>query len=126
MRRRVIEMLRPIGAFAVENSACDGTPDVCTVAGWIELKIASWPARESSRVVVDVRLAQGLWLKRWARHGGRAWTLLRIDEWWFLHDARWSCDHLGNVTQDELRARAVRTWEGIPDARELIHALIGG
>ncbi len=126
MRRRVIEMLRPIGAFAVENSACDGTPDVCTVAGWLELKLASWPSRAGTRVSVDLRIAQGLWLRRWTRHGGRAWTLLRIDEWWFLHDASWSCDHLGKVPEDELRARARRAWEGIPDGEEMIATLIRG
>lgn len=126
MRRMVVDLLRPIGAFAVENPACDGTPDVCTVAGWLELKIASWPARGESRVAVDLRTAQAIWLRRWARHGGRAWTLLKIENEWFLHDAKWSCDFLGQVPELELRAHARIAWNRKPTSGELIGALIGG
>lgn len=126
MRRTVIDLLKPLNAFAVENTACDGCPDICTVAGWIELKTGKWPAREETRVPIKVREAQRIWMDRWTRHGGRAFTLTRIVEWWFLHDAKWVINHLGNVPEVELRGFALKSWSSTPGQDELIGALIGG
>lgn len=135
MRGMVVEMLQPIGAFAVENLACDGTPDVCTVAGWLELKVGMWPMRAGSRVCVDVRIAQGLWMRRWIRHGGRVWTLTLIDQShishprndtaWLLHSAEWAHEHLGNVDEETLKGNAIAWWKK-PDGEQLISAMLRG
>lgn len=130
-RSLVIKMLDPIGAFAVENSAGVGVPDICTVAGWIELKIASWPIRLETKISVDLRKTQVIWLRRWVAHGGKAWTLTDIEGEWFLHKASWACDFLGNSAEAELRENAV-PWRGVhvntcrPDQRILIDTLLGG
>lgn len=135
-RRAVVDMLQPIGAFAVENMACDGTPDVCTAVGWIELKVGTWPAHASTRVRVDLRVAQGIWMRRWIRHGGRVWTMTlvnqsvmsakRDDSAWFLHNAEWSHEHLGNVTEEQMKEHALAWWSGKPVAEELLQAILKG
>lgn len=134
MRQLIVRMLQPIGAFAVENFAHDGTPDVCTVAGWIELKVGSWPSRAGSRVRIELRTAQGIWMRRWIRHGGKAWTLSLVDQSsvnaprlesaWFLHNAEWAHDHLGNVTEEEMKQQALVWWQEKPIAEQLISALL--
>ena len=112
MRHRVVNaMLKGLGAFAVENPACPGTPDVCTTVGWLELKVARWPRKVGSVVNVDLRQTQRLWIRRWARHDGNVWTLTWISNEWFLHDGRWSADHLGNVDERVFRNCALYSWD---------------
>ena len=47
MRGQLVKILRPLGAFAVENGGCHpGTPDIAYRSGWIECKATEqWPAR---------------------------------------------------------------------------------
>lgn len=134
VRRKVISLLSPLNAFAVENPVCPGTPDVCCVAGWLELKVTKWPRRADSRVVVDLRNEQKIWLRKWRKHGGRAWTFTviepvigdfadRLDEC-FLHDASWSADYLGEVNEDVLRSNALAIWRGFPSRDQLIAELM--
>lgn len=125
VRSCVVSMLRPLSAFAVENAVHDGCPDVCCVAGWIELKLARWPTRHSSVVQVDLRPSQRVWLKRWRMLRGRAWTLTVVsDQDWLLHDGAWASDNLGNVVADVLRDKALAVWPSKPDSRDLINALV--
>ncbi len=126
LRKRVLELLRPIAAIPVENSAHDGTPDVVCVAGWIELKIASRPGRASSVVAVDLRNSQRIWLRRWRKHGGRAWTLLRLDPdgIWMIHDGAWAADHLGRRSESDLLKSAIAAWDREPEWRQLVDALL--
>ncbi len=138
-RKIVVKMLLPIFAFPVENELthdnAEGCPDICTIAGWLELKVAELPKRGTTRVAVDLRPAQRIWLRKWRRHGGRAWTLTFVDTapgpisirdpgWlWLLHDGAWSCDHLGESDLLTLRNNAVGQWSGGPQADELINLL---
>lgn len=124
MRGEIVKILKPIGAFAVENGAHDGCPDICTVAGWIELKIGNRPVREDTRVAVELRPAQVIWMNRWIRHGGQAWTITKINELWLLHHASWSTEHLGKVCERELRSGAIDLWDRTPKSGELITALL--
>lgn len=105
-RKQIVQMLKPLRAFPVENEVYDGVPDVCCVAGWIELKVASTPMRPDTPVKIGLRPAQGVWLKGWRRHGGRAWGLLLLDdEYILLHDGHWVANHYDTATFDQL-------WEG--------------
>lgn len=123
-RSKVVKLLSPICGSPLENIVGDGgDPDVYCVAGFLELKVGERQKRESSRVVVDVRASQRLWLKRWRMSGGRAWTLTLLGETWLLHDGFWAAQHLGEVSEAELRSNAIAVWEGAPDSSTLINAL---
>ncbi len=130
LRRQVVDLLKPICAFAVENMVLDGTPDVVCTAGWLELKIATLPKRvDTSRVVVDLRPAQRIWLRRWRQHGGKCWTFTRIDmdedpDLYLLHDGAWSAECLGESTLAEMMKNAIASYETFPTATQLIGALI--
>ena len=134
-RKQVLKLLKPIGAFPIENADTrgEGTPDVCTVAGWIELKVADRPAKANTIVSIDLRNSQRLWLRRWGKHGGRAWTftlLLRHPsiekqaDVWILHDGPWASEHLGKSTLTGLMESSIAWWTDEPDSTTLINALI--
>jgi hypothetical protein len=129
-RRRVLELLKPIGAFPIENADTrgEGTPDVATVAGFIELKVADRPSRPSTNVAIDLRNSQRLWLRRWAKHGGRAWTLtLLISDpiMWILHEGSWASENLGKVPVADLITNAIGHWQGgEPTSQSLIDVLM--
>jgi hypothetical protein len=123
-RSKVVKILSPICASPIENIVGDGgDPDVYCVAGWLELKVATRPVKMNSRVAVDVRPAQRLWLKKWRLSGGRAWTLTLLGDTWMLHEGHWASECLGLVTETVLRTNAVGVWEGPPSSNDLIRAL---
>lgn len=136
MRSKVIAMLRPLFAFPVENAVAQGAPDVCCVAGWVELKVASRPFEPSAVVDIDLRSSQRVWLRKWRTHGGRAFTLVRVCQTavyadpqrnvpsvWYLHDGRWSAEHLGMVNEHLLHRSALKWWSGEPTSESLVEAL---
>ena len=99
---------------------------MCTILGWLELKVVrELPARERTRVSVDLRKGQRIWLRRWCRFGGHAWTLTYIvmRKEWLLHDARWSAMHLGVDSLSSLCNAALYKCVGSPNEYELIDAL---
>ena len=107
-RGKLVKALKPLRAFAVENDVHDGTPDVCCLAGWIELKVATRPVRVTTRVDVGLRPAQAVWLSGWRRQGGRAWgAILLDDEHVLLHDGLWVAEHYDSATMQELAANAL-------------------
>ena len=122
-RRKVLDLLAPIGAIPVENAAHDGCPDVVTVVGWIELKIAERPNRQTSIVQIDLRNSQRLWLRKWRQHGGRAWVLTKLDETWLLHEGLWAAENLGHCAEGVLRDFAAGCWEKTPTFEQLAEAL---
>lgn len=125
-RSLVVGLLRPVGAFPVENSSGEpGCPDVCTMLGWLELKVADRPARPTSYVKVGLRPAQALWLRRWRRLGGRVWTLTLLgDDLWLLHDGAWAADHLDCEPELTMISEAIMAREGAPSSEELIQHLM--
>lgn len=123
-RSKVVKLLEPICGTPLENIVGDpGDPDVYCVAGFLELKVAERPRMEETRVTVDVRPAQRLWLKRWRMSGGRAWTLTLLGDTWLLHEGHWAAECLGEVNERSLRVNAVAVWEGAPTSSDLIKAL---
>lgn len=123
-RTKVVNLLKPLGAFAVENPAHPGTPDISCVAGYIELKKGEWPVNDDTKVDIDMRSTQRSWHRRWRRHGGFSWTLSLISETWFLHDGRWSAEHLGLVNRSQVVFNAVDAWWQGPTGTQLIESLL--
>lgn len=107
-RSKIVAVLKPLRAFAVENDVHDGTPDVCCLAGWIELKVATSPARPTTRVDVGLRPAQAVWLQGWRRQGGRAWGMILLDDTnVLLHDGMWASENYDRATLNDLKVNAL-------------------
>lgn len=107
-RKQIVQMLKPLRAFAVENDVHDGCPDVCCVAGWIELKVATSPVRSTTPVNIGLRPAQRVWLKMWRQHGGRAWTLMLLDNHYvMLHDGHWAAEYYDTATSELIMDKAL-------------------
>ncbi len=98
--------------------------------GWIELKqIDRWPVRSSTPVRVrHFTVGQRLWLRQWARGGGRCFVLLRVGEMrreyeYLLLDGAWAADHLGLVPKATLIDDCLGCWHGVIDAEHLVELL---
>lgn len=111
-RQRVIRELRPLHAVAVENVLSAGTPDVCYVHGWLELKcIPTWPRREGTVVTVPhFTDKQRAWLHTHVRCGGRADVLLKVGPEWLLLRGDVAAEHLGRVTRPILIGLCDKYW----------------
>lgn len=130
MRKQLVRLLRPLGAFAVENGgAHPGTPDIAYVGGWIECKATEqWPARPDSPVRLDHDLSkqQRIWLTKWHRVNGRAFVMLNIAGEWLLFDGIVAAAGLGGkegCTRQELYEAALATWIRTPETDELLPLL---
>lgn len=125
IRRRVLALLRPLDACAVENRADPGTPDVNCVVGWIELKqVPRWPARASTPLRVPTFTSQQrAWLRDRRAAGGGAWVLLRVGTDWLLLQGEVAAAHLGTTTKAQLTAVAVAYWPAHLNTEELLLCL---
>ncbi len=122
MRKNVCEWLKDFDAFAVENPANPGTPDVSYVEGWIELKqLDEWPVREDTPVkIVHYTPQQKIRArKRWKR-GGNVFWLLQVKNDWLLLDGDVAAELYddGAPTRAELYSRARATWTGQNSVRK--------
>ena len=128
MRGQLVKLLRPLGAFAVENGGCHpGTPDIAYVGGWIECKATNqWPARADTPVKLDHDLTrqQRIWLMKWQRVNGRAFVMLNIAGEWLLFEGLVAVAIIGNGTRDELYESALATWPRMPRTDELCPLLM--
>jgi hypothetical protein len=124
MRKQLVKLLAPLGAFAVENGgAHPGTPDIAYRDGWIECKATNqWPARPDTPVKLDHDLTQQqrIWLWKWHRVNGRAFVMLNVAGDWLLFDGVDAAEHLGKATKAELFKLAVATWDRTPKTAELV------
>ncbi|MGZ8364783.1 MAG: hypothetical protein ACXWWG_00560 [Nitrospira sp.] len=114
-RRRVVQLLHPYGAFAVENPAWPGTPDVSTTVGWIELKVLrSWPTRTLDGIVRVPHLTQiqRIWHQKWTAAGGVSWLLIMIGkDILLIHGAL--LPRVGHSTRSELECMAWAKWNSL-------------
>lgn len=112
LRGRVVKMLEPWHAVAVENPAFPGTPDVNYAEGWIELKwVRWWPAREDTIVEVDhYTPQQKVWSRlRW-KAGGNMYLLLQVAQDYFLFTGDVAPKVVGKATRQELHDAAEYHW----------------
>lgn len=131
MRKQLVKLLRPLGAFAVENGgAHPGTPDIAYVGGWIECKATEqWPARPDTPVKLDHDLTkqQRIWLMKWHRVNGVAFVMLNIDREWLLFQGMVAAGILGGSeggTRQELYEAALAKWIRVtPRTEELLLCL---
>lgn len=110
----MVQALKSLDAFAVENPVGPGTPDINFIGGWIECKwLRAWPKRVETPVTLDhpVTPSQKVWLKRRIRRGGKAWVMLQCGREWLLFRGDVAADFLGISTRDELYKRAYRVWK---------------
>lgn len=133
-RQKLIELLEPLHAVAVENSLNGaGTPDVNCTAGWIEVKqLDGWPVRGSTVVQPrHFRDEQRYWLRNRCDAGGRAWLLLCVENEWCLVWGATAAKHVGvDWCEGDYKLPTVRHvvdrvyWPRTPDSRDLIHTLL--
>ncbi len=130
IRGDLVKLLRPIGAYAVENGGCHpGTPDIATTMGPIEVKATEqWPARTTTVVQLDHPVTQGqrIFLMKWDRVNGCAWVMLNIAGEWLLFEGIVAAAILGGKeggTRAELYESAAAIWECTPKTDEIISAL---
>ncbi len=128
VRAKIISILKPWDAVAVENAAGSGTPDVNYIEGWLELKwLPEWPKRETTCVRVDkFTPQQRLWIERRARAGGKVSLILRVSKEWLLMDGLWAALHLGQKTRQELILAASGYWKNQLDSDQFLEILKPG
>ena len=127
MRKQLVKLLAPLGAYAVENGGCHpGTPDIATTVGPIVCKATNQClARHDTPVKLDHDLTQQqkIFIIRWDRVNGRAWVMLNVAGSWLLFDGMTAAKDLGTATKVELYQLAIATWERTPKTEELVQLL---
>lgn len=131
--------LAPYGRVSrVENPLDPGMPDVsyCIngVEGWIELKVATWPARPDGIVGRGlIRPAQRAWWAKQLNAGGWTFILLRITGRQVEHlllDGEGAMKGIGTFSLTLLKQKALYWWSSERDwtqynTHELISQLTG-
>jgi hypothetical protein len=113
MRRNVVGWLRKQDAFAVENPAWPGTPDVNYKEGWIELKWAKhWPARDGILSIDHFTKQQRFFLQNRWYYGGNVWLLLNVARDWMLFDGDVAAREVGYHDRESLAMFARSHWVG--------------
>ena len=130
MRQNVCEWLKDLDAFAVENPANPGTPDVNGIEFWIELKqLDEWPARDGTPVRIPHYTPQQKIRarKRWQK-GGNVFWLLQVHNDWLLLDGNVAAELYSsqryNPTRSELYDKARATWIGQNSVRKDLHRFL--
>lgn len=128
MRQSVVELLRPLDAYAVENVCVPGMPDVECTAGWIELKyVPAYPKRKYITVIRCNHFTpiQRAWIRRRAKYGGRVFVLIRVEDDWFLLPGSKAANHLGVdwVRRDLIDNSLYHTIEQLPNKEKLLAVL---
>lgn len=125
MRQSLVELLRPLDAYAVENPCVPGMPDVEFVGGWVELKyVPAWPKRKYITVVRIPHFTpiQRAWIRRRAKYGGRVFVVLRVEDDWFVLPGAPAANHLGVdwVRRDLIDNSLYHTENSLPKQEKLL------
>ena len=130
LRKRVLDYLKPLRGFAVENVVLDGTPDICCTLGWIELKyLDDWPKRANTGVDFGIRPAQVIWHHGWRKAGGRSFFLCQVAREYMLFGGYDGSFLAAKPTKEALISAALQhwtTWIDLPGTKtslELIRCL---
>lgn len=126
LRRWVVDALRPLHAFAVENPVNPGTPDVeCTLC-WIELKHV-----EEAPVRVDTVLAvphytpqQRFWARQRNIAGGCSFMLIQVSSEFLLFRGEDAAHYVGYYPLQFLRERALVLWKTKPSPSQFLNSII--
>lgn len=124
MRSKVIRLLKPLDAVAVENRVGPGTPDVNFIGGWVELKWwRSMPAKPDTPATLDhYTKIQKLWLKRRQLKGEKTWVLAQCKREWWLFDYP-NLLEVGEMTRIEMIEKSFSYWANGINREELITCL---
>jgi hypothetical protein len=112
IRSWIVKSLSSLGAFPVENTTFDGTPDIAVIGGWIEVK----------RHPFHVRLSQRFWHRRWLHLGGRSVFITVWGDTWMMHDSSVICA-AESYNLEFMTRTARRLWTGKPGVEELLSAI---
>ncbi len=125
MRGRVTKALRALDAFAVENPARPGTPDVNYAEGWIELKwLRKWPADEDAVVPFPhFTSQQRVFHLRRRQVGGASWVLVQCRREWLLFRGEDAALHLGKISRQQMLDLAHRSWANGLVQKELVECV---
>lgn len=119
MRNRIVDVLKPLDAFGVENPARPGTPDVNFIEGWLELKwLREWPRRTTTAVAIPHYTPQQrvFQLRRWEK-GGTIGLLLQVGSEYLLFDGPTAARVVGRVPRALLYHCARRSFPKYADLR---------
>jgi len=127
MRHKVLKVLKPIGAFPVENPCRPGTPDVNHWHGWIELKYrVGWPKRENTIIRLHrFTINQKRFLRDRYNGNKDAFLLVRIGgREWFLFKGN-TVEPVGReLNRKEFCRHAYKHWTSTSDMeKEIIQCL---
>lgn len=128
MRRKLIQVLKPLHAVPIENRAWPGTPDINYAEGWIECKwLRAWPKKADTSVKLDHPLLdeQRVWLRQRCCRGGKAWVMLQCKREWFLFWGETAAFQIGIATREMLMHHAMKYWPNGLNERELLEVLSG-
>ena len=124
MRQHVVRVLHTLDAFAVENPAWPGTPDVNYQEGWIELKQATrWPARGGALKLDHFTKQQRYFLRSRWQNGGNIFLLLKVGREWLLFDGDVAADHVGHCDRVTLLTLCSKFWPTGIQRQEFIKCL---
>lgn len=129
LRQKVLELLRPLHAIAIENGLDKGTPDVNCSHGWLELKhLDNWPTHDTTIVrPPHFKPEQRMWLQSRCLRGGSAWLLLRVGREWMLVWGTRAASHVGiSWTRPDLVTESshVAYWPTSPSGEDMVRTLV--
>ena len=120
MRQKVVKLLKPLDATAVENGVGPGTPDINYVEGWIELKyLPRWVKSVDHVKIAIFTTQQRVWLRRRWKARGNVFFLLQIENEWLLYDGITAAQWVGRVGRSELFELALAWWNQMPTFEQL-------
>jgi hypothetical protein len=116
-RAQVVQRLKPLHPFPVENCVAVGMPDINFSLGWIELKVDKWVGGRMK--LTHFTGQQRAWLFTRRMSGGNAWLFVLVEGEYFLFDGS-DAFSVAGLTKEECYQKCVAWYDGkLPDMKEL-------